>query len=91
MFIRAELTTVQHNARIVVPRSAIQIINQENVIFVETDEGLIPRIVRLGISDSNSFEIIDGLHIGERFVVAGGLALKSELNKAALEHAGHAH
>jgi len=91
MFIRAELNGSKRNAALLVPRTAIQKIGGEKFIFVETEEGLEPREVQIGQTDSNSVEIISGLQIGERYVVTGGLALKAELNKASLEHAGHAH
>ncbi len=91
MFIRAELQTNTRDAHIVVPRSAIQVIDNETIVFVETTKGLERRHVNAGQNDTNFIEILSGLQLGERLVVSGGLALKAELNKAALEHAGHAH
>ena len=78
-------------ATVVVPRSALQELNGETIIFVETEEGLVPRTIAVGRSDADSVEITAGLQAGDRYVASGGLALKAELNKAALEHAGHAH
>ncbi|MCZ6834860.1 MAG: efflux RND transporter periplasmic adaptor subunit [Planctomycetota bacterium] len=91
MFIRAELIASEQDASVLVPRSALQEIDGETVVFVETAKGLERRDVRVGRLDANSAEIISGLRPGERYVARGGLALKVELNKAALEHAGHAH
>lgn len=91
MFIRADVVASQHSAAVVVPRSALQEIDGETVIFVETQEGLVRRDVEVGRNDTHSVEILSGLRPGERYVASGGLALKVELNKAALEHAGHAH
>lgn len=91
MFIRAELAASEETADVVVPRTAVQEIDGEQVIFVATEDGIARRDVRIGRGDSEAFEIVSGLRAGERYVVAGGLALKAELNRAALEHAGHAH
>lgn len=60
-------------------------------MFVETPEGLRPRPVRLGRVTPRAAEVLAGLGVGERYVAENVLALKSELNRAALEHAGHAH
>ena len=90
MFIRAELAASEREAAIVVPRSAIQEIDGETVIFIETSEGIERRDVRLGDNDTDSVEVLSGLRLGERYVVSGGLALKTELNKSEMSD-GHAH
>jgi len=91
MFVRAEVVGAEHAGAVVVPRSALQDIDNTMVIFVETTAGIERRDVRVGQGDADSVEIVSGLRLGERYVASGGLALKVELNKAALEHAGHAH
>ncbi len=63
----------------------------EKVVFIETSDGFAVRHVRLGRSDAESVEILDGLDPGERYVAKGGFVLKAELGKASFEHAGHAH
>ena len=69
---------------------AKQELGGQTIIFVETEEGLMPRTIAVGRSDEDSVEITAGLRAGDRYVASGGLALKAELNKAALEHAGPA-
>ena len=91
MFIRAELAAAHHPAAVLVPRSALQELDGATIIFVEAGDGLERRDVEIGRRDETSAEILVGLRPGEHYVAAGGLALKAELNKAALEHAGHAH
>ncbi len=91
MFVQAEVGGTDIKATVIVPRSALQELDGETIIFVETEEGLVPRTIEVGRSDADSVEIIAGLQAGDRYVSSGGLALKAELNKAALEHAGHAH
>jgi cobalt-zinc-cadmium efflux system membrane fusion protein len=91
MFVQAELGGADVKATVIVPRSALQELDGETIIFVETEEGLVPRTIAVGRRDAESVEITAGLQVGDRYVASGGLALKAELNKAALEHAGHGH
>ena len=91
MFIRGELIISEHSVAIMVPRSALQEIDQQTFLFVEDEDGIEPRKVRIGRMDDDSAEILSGLNPGDRYVISGGLALKAQLNKGALEHAGHAH
>ncbi len=91
MFIRAEVEISLGSGRVVVPSTALMEIEGEPVVFVETDEGIEPRHVRVGRRTPTAVEILDGLAPGERFVASGGLALRAELDKSSLEHAGHAH
>ncbi len=91
MFIRAELEVSLGSGRVVVPATALLKRDGEPVIFVETEEGIEPRHVRIGRRSQMAVEIVEGLRPGERFVSSGGLALRAELDKSALEHAGHAH
>jgi cobalt-zinc-cadmium efflux system membrane fusion protein len=79
---------------LVVPVSAIQTLNGQPVVFVETPltEGAAyqRRSVKLGIRDADVIEVIEGLTTGERVVVANAYLLKSEFDKARIAE-GHAH
>ena len=91
LFVTARVLVERVNAGVVVPKTAVQTIDGEQVVFVETSDGFAARHVRLGRSDAESVEILDGLTPGERYVAKGGFVLKAELGKASFEHAGHAH
>jgi cobalt-zinc-cadmium efflux system membrane fusion protein len=91
LFVEGRIETGRASASVVVPRSAITEMDGEQVVFVQTDEGFEPREVTVGRTTPESAEIVTGLKPGERFVAANVLALKAEMNRAALEHAGHAH
>jgi cobalt-zinc-cadmium efflux system membrane fusion protein len=73
-------------AGIVVPRSAMQLVAQAPVIFVETDEGFEPRPVTIGRAGDTHVEIVAGLRPGERFVATNSFLLKAELGKSEAEH-----
>ncbi|HMI32102.1 MAG TPA: efflux RND transporter periplasmic adaptor subunit [Candidatus Limnocylindrales bacterium] len=45
--------------------------NRAQVAFVKTEKGLEPRVVRLGLSDFDYAEVLDGLKEGEQVVLLG--------------------
>jgi cobalt-zinc-cadmium efflux system membrane fusion protein len=91
LFVNGRVETASEQAAVVVPRSAVIGMNEESVVFVQTNEGFRPRRVRLGRKTEQHVEIIEGLDPGERYAATNVLTLKAQLNSAALDHAGHAH
>jgi hypothetical protein len=45
--------------------------SRAQVAFVKTDAGLEPRVVRLGLSDFDYAEVLDGVKLGEQVVLLG--------------------
>jgi cobalt-zinc-cadmium efflux system membrane fusion protein len=74
-----------HTARavapaLVVPREAVVSVDGHPLVFVAPDDTSVePRTVTLGARDSTRVEIASGLAPGDRIVVEGVFALKSEL------------
>ena len=66
-------------------------IEGQTVVFIQTSQGFEPQPVRTGRWTHELAEITEGLLPGQRYVARNVLAMKAELNRAALEHAGHAH
>ena len=91
LFVTAYIKTGQETAAVVVPRGAVTEIEGQPVVFVQTDGGFEPRVVRLGRMNAIQVEVVEGLQRGQSYIARNVLALKAELNRAALEHAGHAH
>lgn len=91
LFVTGRVLLDRVDASVVVPKTAIQTIEDESVVFVHTDDGFMRRVVRLGRSDANNVEVLGGLDPGDRYVSKNGFVLKAEMNKAAFEHAGHGH
>jgi cobalt-zinc-cadmium efflux system membrane fusion protein len=75
-------------ADIVVPRSAMQLVEQAPVVFVQTEDGFEPRPITIGRAGDTHVEIVQGLDPGERYVATNSFLLKAELGKS---EAGHAH
>jgi cobalt-zinc-cadmium efflux system membrane fusion protein len=70
------------------PRSALQTIEGETVVFVLTDDGFERRDVRVGRHDGEAVEILSGVVPGEAVAVKNTFLLKAELGKS---EAGHSH
>jgi cobalt-zinc-cadmium efflux system membrane fusion protein len=90
-FITGKVAVQTRDASVVIPREAIIRVEGRPSIFVKTGKGIEARTVLLGLTDGTRYEILDGLKPGEEYVSRNVLPLKAELNRAALEHAGHVH
>lgn len=86
MFVRADLVVSEEAARVVVPDSAIQTIENQPVVFVEEHGGFEKRPVVIGRKSGTQCEILSGLNPGERYAMTGTFILKAELGKAGAEH-----
>jgi cobalt-zinc-cadmium efflux system membrane fusion protein len=63
-----------------IPRQAVTRIDGATTVFVLVDKGTVePRRVKLGAEDASHVAVLDGLKSGERVVVEGMFALKSEI------------
>jgi cobalt-zinc-cadmium efflux system membrane fusion protein len=64
----------------VVPASAVQNINDWQVVFVATTEPnvFVMRAVRLGAEANGYFPVLEGLSVGERVVTEGAFGLRAE-------------
>ena len=91
LFVNALVSVGEQEVPVGVPLSALMEVGGESVVFVRDDHGIEAREVETGGSDDKQVEIRSGLKPGETVASAGVLLLKAELEKGALEHAGHAH
>jgi membrane fusion protein, heavy metal efflux system len=65
---------------VAVPSRAVVLVDGEPTVFVVSAPGVVePRAVQLGAQDDKGVEITSGLTAGEKIVVEGVFALKSEL------------
>lgn len=90
-FVTAEVAVDEEQFSVVIPRSAVQSIDQVPVVFVAHDDGLEPRRVTLGTSAHGKVAVTAGLHPGERYAATHTFPLKAELQRGQLEEAGHHH
>lgn len=86
MFVTAEIPFQQVRAATVVPKNAVQSIDGQSAVFVQTLNGFEPRKIVTGREDNRSFEVTSGLSAGDRIATANTFVLKADLGKSAVEH-----
>ena len=65
-FVMAEIPTDETAAAVVVPKTALQSIKGETVVFVRTENGFESRKISIGRQDARLVEVTEGLSVGER-------------------------
>jgi cobalt-zinc-cadmium efflux system membrane fusion protein len=85
-FVTTEVEVSQDPVKVRLPKSAIQTIAGEKVVFLRTPEGFVKREVTIGKADDDAFEILLGLEPGDEVAVANSFVLKAELGKAEADH-----
>lgn len=86
LFVTALVATDSREAKVAVPETAIQTVEDKPTVFVRTDDGFEARPVELGSRAAGQVEITQGLEPGVQVASAGSFVLKSELGKASSEH-----
>jgi cobalt-zinc-cadmium efflux system membrane fusion protein len=86
LFVTALVATDSREAKVAVPETAIQTVEDKPTVFVRTDDGFEARPVELGSRAAGQVEITQGLEPGVQVASAGSFVLKSELGKASAEH-----
>ena len=72
-------------ARVLVPRAAVQELNQATVVFVPSGENKFKaQPVTLGSSFGNQVEVLSGIKAGDRIVVQGAFTLKAQALRGAV-------
>jgi cobalt-zinc-cadmium efflux system membrane fusion protein len=90
LFVTARISVEHSDVPLAVPRTALEVVEGETVLFVEGEHGFAPRLVTLGRQDETRVEVLAGLAPGERYVAKGGFTLKAELARGEMR-GGHAH
>ncbi len=88
LFVSVFLNVDAADAAVIIPKVAIQKVENKDVVFVLTDEGFVPSPLELGRSNATHVEVLSGLDAGETFIATGSFLLKAESAKA---EAGHDH
>ena len=90
LFVTAEIAVNEINVSLLVPRTALQTVEDRLSVFVQTEEGFAPQPVTLGRATETYAEVTEGLQPGQQYVTKGAFTLKAELGKGAFGD-GHAH
>ncbi|HPO13278.1 MAG TPA: efflux RND transporter periplasmic adaptor subunit [Candidatus Hydrogenedentes bacterium] len=89
-FVTGYLATEKVTVPVAIPKTALQRIQGESVVFLRTDEGFKAVPVSLGRNTQTHVEILEGLVPGQSYVAEGSFLLKATLEKSELSH-GHEH
>lgn len=91
-FVKGRVTFEEHPVDVFVRRSAILSLEGETVVFVQDDDGFVPRPIELGHGDEEGFEVLHGLEASEVIATRNVISLKAELNRESFGgHHGHVH
>lgn len=71
MFVEVNIIAAKRSEVPVVPREAVTRRGNANVVFVVSGQRANRRDVRLGLSDDEKYEVIDGIKAGDQVVVRG--------------------
>ena len=88
MFVTARVQVERTEVSLAVPKTALEVIEQKTVMFVQEEDRFQPRRITIGRQGKSQVEIRSGLIAGERFVSRGGFTLKAELGRGELS-GGH--
>lgn len=89
-FVTATIEVDDVDVPVLVPRSAVQTMEDQSVVFVETDGGFVPQPVEIGRTNPTHAQVLAGLEAGQPYVAHGAFTLKAQLAKGAFGD-GHAH
>jgi len=90
LFVTGHVVVKDTDVPLLVPKTALQTLEERPTVFVETAEGWKPQPVTLGRSNDTHVEITAGLTPGQRYVTSGAFTLKAQLSKGAFSD-GHGH
>lgn len=81
-FVRASILIPEEGGLLLVPASAVQPLDDDDVVFVEREKGVYEiRLVRVARRTAEIAEIDEGLARGERIVVQGAFLLRGEVTR----------
>ncbi len=90
LFVTGRIMVKNLTVDVLVPKTALQMLGEQTVVFVKTDEGFKPQPVQIGRQNDVNVEIVHGLTPGTVYVSKGGFTLKAELLKSEFGD-GHGH
>ena len=83
--VKARVTVDRQSASRVVPVTALQTAQDQDVVYVQQGETYHTRPIKLGRRDAERAEVLEGLKAGERVVVAQSFLIKADIEKSTVE------
>lgn len=85
LYVTGEVTLAQKSAALAVRSSAIQMIEDRPVVFVQSNGRFSTHAVTLGKTDGERTEVLQGLSVGDIYAAANSYVIKAELRKSEAE------
>lgn len=85
-FAQVELITEKTPIANLVPKTAVQEVEGENVVFVVDKDGFAVHHITVGRSDEKCYEVLDGVSMDDTYAADNTFLLKAELQKDEAEH-----
>jgi len=86
MTIEGDIKVGEKQATLAVPRTALQFLEEQQVVFIKNGNEYEPRPVSIGMTGTENVEITSGLKRGETYVSAGSFVIKADILKGTAEH-----
>lgn len=83
--VKARVTVDRASVDLVVPVTALQTTDDQDVVYVQEGETYNVRPVKLGRRDAQRVEVLDGLKAGEAVVVEQSFLVKADIEKSTVE------
>ena len=83
LLLEGKIVIKQTPVSLLVDNRALQTMQGQQVVFVQSKNSYERRPLKLGLSDDKFTEVIDGLHPGEQYVVENSYLIKADLEKSA--------
>ncbi len=86
IYVSAEITLSETPVPIAVRNEAIQNLDGQDVVFIRNAEGFEPRPLKVGRTDSDFSEVVEGIVSGVAYATSNSFILKADLGKGEAEH-----
>lgn len=90
LFVTGVITVDSVPVSLLVPKTAVQTVEDKPSVFLKTGEGFLLQPVTIGRANDTHVEITSGLAPGAHYVKSGAFTLKAQLSKGAFGD-GHGH
>ncbi len=81
LFVTGRIVTARKRVDILIPKTAVEIMDDKPVVFIRREDRFFPVQVRLGMENDETYEVLQGLTAGEQYVSSHAFVLKAELQK----------
>lgn len=86
MHVKAKVSLKSDSVSVAIKNSAIQMLEGKKVVFVKRGDHLKAQAVRLGKTDDNVSEVLDGVIAGDQYVSENSFVIKAHLLKSGATH-----